>query len=40
MNQFHKIVKKARTWATQMGYEGEQHRDEVKKYVDAELENL
>lgn len=37
MKKFLEIVRKAKEWATQMGYEGAQHRDEVRKIVEAEL---
>lgn len=40
MKEFSAIVKKAKEWATQMGYEGAQHKDEVRKYVDAELQQF
>ena len=37
MKKFLEIVRKAKERATQMGYKGTQHRDEVRKYVEASL---
>lgn len=34
------LIDDAKEWATQMGYEGQQHRDEVSKVVIAGMEYI
>jgi hypothetical protein len=40
MKKFHLMVEQARIWATQMGHQGEMHRDEVRKLVEAGLSDV
>lgn len=40
METFRKIVKDARIHATQMGHEGEKHRDEVIRIVTDKLKDI
>jgi hypothetical protein len=35
-----KLIEKTKVWATQMGYEGERHRDVVARVVLAELQDI
>jgi len=34
------LIEGAKEWATQMGYTGERHRDEVSKLVQASMTDL